>query len=169
MKKETIKELEDLKSKLISEMNEESEDFAEYVDLEYTTYYDDVISEYCDSAISVYYSDQFKYYEEDPSEAEDALLELYDSESIANIIKDRGLNELCCLAGVCYKERQIREEINEDEKSITQIIIINYLLKNSDKNIINENDIIDDIDILSDEIYEDFEELRDKVNELIEA
>lgn len=169
MKQETIKRLEDLKRSLVKVINDESEDFADYVDLEHTNYYSDVIAEYCDSVISVYYSDQFKYYEDNPNEAESALLELYNSESITNIIKDQGLYQLCCLAGICYKERLIQEEINEDEKNITQIIIINYLLKNSDKELINESEIINDIDILSDEIYNDFTELKNKVDELIEA
>ena len=91
-------------------------------------YLSDMMTEYADNTASIYYSDQFEIYEDNASAAEDALLELYDSDSIVNIIKKQGLYNLCCMAGSCYEYRHNIDTLYSDEDNIKKLFIINYLI-----------------------------------------
>lgn len=113
-------------------------DFVGDYSLEDIRYLSDCFHEFTDKSISVYYSDQFKYYEEHPTESEDALLELYDGESIADKIKKEGLYNLCCLAGVCGEYNEITSELYEDEENIKKLLVIRYLIKNDIYNLTDE-------------------------------
>lgn len=126
------KYLNELKEELLENMNGASIDFINDYDnaLNSNYYLSDIINEFADNSISVYYSDQFNAYEEDPTAAEDSLLELYDGDSIIDIIKKEGLYNLCCKAGVCYEYKRITGELYEDEDNIKKLFIINYLLDN---------------------------------------
>lgn len=129
-KEESKNYLEEIKKDLESESSNSALDFVGDYSLDCLHYLSDAIHEFADGQISVYYSDQFKYYEEHPTECEDALLELYDGESIANTIKKEGLYNLCCLAGVCGEYNEITGELYNDEENIKKLLIIRHLLKN---------------------------------------
>ena len=125
-----IKErLETIKKDLEESMNNYSLDFVNDYSIESSSYFSDAVNEFADNNISVYYSDQFKYYEEHTSESEDALLELMDGESIAQMIKKEGLYNLCCYAGVCGEYNEITADLYEDEENIKKLLVIRYLLK----------------------------------------
>lgn len=111
-------------------MNDYSLDFVSDYEIDSSSYLSDAFTEWADNNISVYYSDQFNYYEEHATECEDALLELYDGESIADKIKKEGLYNLCCLAGVCGQYNEITGQLYEDEESIKKLLVIRYLIKN---------------------------------------
>lgn len=122
--------LYEIKEDLEKEMNSISLDFVSDYDIENTSYLCDAFTEYADSQISVYYCDQFKYYDDNPTECENALLNLYDGESIANIVKNEGLYNLCCHAGVCGQYERNTSELYEDEENIKKLLVVRYLIKN---------------------------------------
>ena len=121
-----------IKRELEEQVNDISLDFVSYYDIETCSnhYLSDLYMECSDDHIGVYYSQQYKYFEENPTECEDALLELYDGESIAQMIKEDGLYALCCRAGVCYKYNKNYNELCEDEDNIKKLLIVRYLIKN---------------------------------------
>ena len=122
--------LEELKTKFESEINSVSIDFINDHDLSDSQYLCDAFSEFSDSNTSVYYCDQRTYFNEHQEECEDALLELYDSDSLADIIKTRGLDGLICHAGAIGEYESIYHQLNEDENSICILLVINHLLDN---------------------------------------
>lgn len=127
-----------MKEETEKEVNERSLDYVGDYSLENINYLSDSFHEFADNSISVYYSDQFKYYKEHPTESEDALLELYDPNSIASTIKKDGLYNLCCLAGVCGEYNEITGELYEDEENIKKLLVIRYLIKNDIYNLTDE-------------------------------
>lgn len=125
-----IKELlENIKKELEETANDSTLDFVSDYEADSSAYLSDAFTEWADNSISVYYSDQFKYYEEHATECEDALLELYDGDSIAKKIKRDGLYSLCCLAGVCGEYNEITGELYQDEETIKKLLVVRYLLK----------------------------------------
>jgi len=128
--KKNKEDLEFVKKALEEICSNTTLDFLGDYGLEDIDYLGDTFHEFSDNNISVYCSDQFKYYEEHPTECEDALLELYDGESIAQKIKDEGLYNLCCFAGVCGQYEKQLQELYTNEAEIKKLLVVRYLLKN---------------------------------------
>lgn len=120
------------------EMNDYSLDFVSDYEIDSSSYLSDAFTEWADNNISIFYSDQFNYYEEHATECEDALLELYDGESIADKIKKEGLYNLCCLAGVCGQYNEITGDLYEDEERIKKLLVVRYLIKHDLYNLSDE-------------------------------
>lgn len=164
-KKELV-ELWKINKETSEQVSDYSLDFLSDYSLENIHYLSDCFNEFADNYISVYYSDQFKYYEEHTTECEDALLELYDGESIANKIKKEGLYNLCCLAGVCGQYNEITCDLWEHEENIKKLLVIRYLIKRDvvalDKEILDEL-----LEQAEDTNNDNLEGLLDKVQEVI--
>ena len=119
---ENYKALEDLRDQLYDSIYPISKDFVDdYYDITTSHYLDDNFTEFCDSSVSIYCKDQFDYYEENTTECEEALLELYDGEAMTEIIKKQGLYNLCCTAGVCGWFRENESKLWEIER-----LLLNY-------------------------------------------
>ena len=92
-----IKEnLEQLFNEAYSELSDTSKDFVGEHSADESSYLDDAFREFADSNTSIYYSDQRQYFNEHTEECENSLLESYDSDSIADYIKNNGLDGLIC-------------------------------------------------------------------------
>lgn len=149
MTKQEIKTLlENIKKELEETASDYALDFVSDYEADSSSYLSDAFNEWADNSVSVYYSDQFKYYEEHATECENALLELYDSESIADKIKKDGLYSLCCLAGVCGQYNEIMGELWKDEETIKKLLVVRYLLK------------YDIFDLTADQVAEMLEEVE---------
>lgn len=129
MENEIKKKLYELKEQMEETASGYSLDFVSDYEADSSSYLSDAFHEFADNNISVYYSDQFKYYEENQSECEDALLELCDGETIMEKIKHEGLYNVCCYAGVCGEYNKITSDLYEDEEIIKKLLVIRYLLK----------------------------------------
>lgn len=108
--------------------------------------------------------DQWNYYKDHSDECESALLELYDSESIANEIKSEGLYYLCCKAGLCGMYNENYQELSEDEENIKKLLVIRYLLKNDIYNL-TTNELSELLDEAGGYGIDTTGELLDLVNE----
>lgn len=128
-REKNIKELEKIKQELTEQMNGSAFDFSNEQDINYNSYLCDLFHEWADNNTSIYYYDQHKYYEEHPTECEDALLELYDGEFLAQKIKQEGLYNLICFAGAVGEYEAIYNELSQDEENIIKVLAINYLLE----------------------------------------
>ena len=162
----SIKErLEQIKKETEEATSERALDFVGDYSIENINYFSDCVQEFADNSISVYYSDQFKYYEEHPTESEDALLELYDPNSIAEMIKKNGLYCLCCHAGVCGEYNEITSDLYQEEENIKRLLVVRYLLKNDLFNITEEQleEILDTTDTTD---TDSLEEIVDLINEM---
>lgn len=161
MTQEQKNNLQELRDSYLSKINDLSIDFVNDHALSDDSYISDSFTEYADGAVSVYYTDQHNYYVEHSEECESALLELYDPQSIADIIKNEGLYHLNCKAGAigayCENERQLYE----DEDNILKALIVDYCL-NCDIYLTEEQ--IEEIALNSFERWGDY---ADQVNELI--
>ena len=132
MTQEQKQTLEQMGEGFYDYMNSISQDFANDHALSDGAYISDLFSEYADGAISIYYRDQYNYYVDHSEECENALLELYDGDSLAEMIKTEGLYNLCCKAGVCGAYLENLNELEDDRESIIKILIIDFCL-NTDK------------------------------------
>ena len=163
----TKERLEGIKRDLEEGLNSISLDFLRDYDLTSSSYLSDAFTEYADGATSIYYSDQRAYFNEHSTECEDALLELYDKESIANIIKERGLDSLLCLAGACGEYNANYADLSEDEENITKLLVIRWLLKN-DIFTLEESELAELLDEAADYRNDRISDLLDLVNEKLE-
>lgn len=120
--------LYELRDNYLTALNAISIDFVGERALSDSDYISDSFTEYADSAISIYYKDQHDYYMENTEECERALLELYDPDSIADIIKKQGLYYLDCKAGAVGAFVKNENDLYEDQNGITKILIIDYCL-----------------------------------------
>lgn len=128
-REKNIKELERIKKELTEQMNGSAVDFSNEQDINYNDYLADLFHEWADNNTSIYYCDQHKYYEEHPTECEDALLELYDGDFLAQKIKQEGLYNLVCFAGAVGEYEAIYRELSQEEENIIKVLAINYLLE----------------------------------------
>lgn len=151
--------LKSYKKELEEKMNSYSFDFANDYYIESDNYLSDLVNEFADNCISVYCYDQKQYYLEHPEECENALLELYDGDSLADIVKNEGLDALICKAGVCGEFNAITGELYEDKKSIIKVMLINHILENEE--LFKDIEINDLISIVDDSDTEDFDQLSD--------
>lgn len=162
--------LENIKKEIESESDDLVLDFVGDYDIESVHYLGDCFHEFADNNISVYYCDQFKYYEEHATECEDALLELYDKDSIVQKIRDEGLYNLCCFAGVCGQYNEQTGTLYSEEEHIKKLLVIRYLLKNDIYLFDNEqiNDILEQCeDYNIDEGSQLIDLINDKISEIL--
>lgn len=145
-----------------------SKDFATDYDLATMgDYFGDEAWEFADNNSSIYYYDQRNYFNEHSEECEDALIEIYDGEWLADYIKKNGLDALLCFAGAVGECEAIRCELEDNRIEILTALAFEYL---HDQENINElsiaklNEIIALIDNLSDE---DTYEVKDGIDELL--
>lgn len=160
----TKERLEGIKRELEEGLNSISLDFLGDHDLTDSSYLSDAFTEYADEATSIYYKDQRDYFNEHSTECEDALLELYDGESLAKIIKEQGLDSLLCLAGACGEYNANYAELSEDEENIKKLLVIRWLLKN-DIFTLEESELADLLDEAADYRNDRISDLLDLVNE----
>lgn len=132
MTREQKKTLEQMREGFYNYMNNISQDFANDHALSDGAYISDLFTEYADGAISIYYKDQYNYYVDHSGECENALIELYDGDSLAEMIKKDGLYNLCCKAGVCGAYLENLNMLEDDRDNIIKVLIIDYCL-NTDK------------------------------------
>ena len=160
----TKERLEGIKRELEEGLNSISLDFLGDHDLTDSSYLSDAFTEYADGATSIYYSDQRAYFNEHSTECEDALLELYDGESLAKIIKEQGLDSLLCLAGACGEYNANYADLSEDEENIKKLLVIRWLLKN-DIFTLEEEELAELLDEAADYHNDRISDLLDLVNE----
>ena len=124
--------LDQIKKEIEEETSDRALDFVSDYSLENNAndYLCDMFNEFADNNTSIYYSNQRKYFNEHSTECEDALLEFYDGDSIAEKIKKNGLDSLLCLAGSLGEYEAIYSELSQDEENIKKLLVIRYLLKN---------------------------------------
>lgn len=120
------------KADTLENMNDISCEFVNENDLEGIDYLDDLFHEKADNETSVYYADQKQYFYDHPQECENALLEWYDSESLADTIKDEGLEALICKAGQCGEYQANSNKLYEDEDKIKEVLTLKYLEEHAD-------------------------------------
>ena len=151
--------LEQMRAESYALLNDISKDFVDDRALSDSDYISDSFTEYADGAISIYYVDQHNYYVEHSEECEDALLELYDGDSLAQMIKKEGLYRLCCHAGVCGEFRKHETNLYDDIENIKICLICDYLLN------INEYLKPSDIEEIADLDLDRWDDYADQVNE----
>lgn len=127
--------LQQILTDLLSNIYDFSEDFVNNYSISCngSQYLSDLFSEASDSALSIYYTDQYNYWSENSEDCENSLLALYDSETLADIIKREGLYRLCCLAGSCGAYDKNISQLYEDEEQIIKSLYIKYLLENKSR------------------------------------
>ena len=155
--------LEDMRRELKEGLNEISRDFINDHQIDSFSYLSDGFREVADQYTSIYYSDQRDYFHEHPIECENALLDLYDSDSLADFIKKEGLDGLICRAGACGEYEANLNELCEDENKIKRVLACEWLL-----------DRLDEITASTDEIESAFDELdcldeADEMTNLLEG
>ena len=120
------------KANIMENLNSISYDFVNENYLENIDYLGDLFHERADNETSVYYADQKQYFYDHPQECENALLEWYDDKSLADIIKDEGLEALICKAGQCGEYQANINALYEDEDEIKECLTLKYLEEHAD-------------------------------------
>lgn len=120
------------KADIMDNLNPISHDFVNDNSLEQINYLSDAFSECADNETSLYYSDQRDYFNDHPQECENALLELYDKDSLADIIKNEGLDSLICKAGACGEYEANLSDLYENEDEIKEALTLKYLEEHKD-------------------------------------
>ena len=120
------------KADIIENLNDISRDFVNDTSLKQIDYLSDAFSECADTFTSLYYSDQRDYFNNHPQECENALLELYGDDTLANIIKNEGLDSLICKAGACGIYQANLSDLYEDEDEILEALTLEYLEERAD-------------------------------------
>lgn len=133
-----------LRDEAYSNMYSISQDFVGDYSADCSSWICDAFSEYADGAISVYTRDQLNYFSENAEKCEQSLLEMYDRDSLAEIIKSEGLIALEAKAAVCCMYEENYGHLDEDRENILVCLLIDYVL---------DNDLDIDLD-LDDLIYE---------------
>lgn len=161
MKKETLK---DLKDEILDGVDGISYDFIQDHDINDSEYFCDAFMEYADNNISPYYKDQYDYYMNNDDACDSALLSMYSSGDIAEMIKEEGLYHVICHAGVCGMYEEYTGMLYNDFEKIKKVIVLNYLIDDVDDDVINKlndvNDIFDDIDNIDN---------NDRINDLLDV
>lgn len=122
--------LDDYRKELESKINSISLDFANDCYIESDSYISDAFTEFADSMTSIYYYEQKQYFYEHTEQCENDLLELYDSGTLAEIIKKEGLESLICKAGACGEFMENERNLYEDQNEIIKILLVNHVLEN---------------------------------------
>ena len=164
---ENKKDLEFIKKALEEICNDTTLDFLGEYGLEDINYLSDTFHEFSDNNISVYYSDQYNYFVEHSTECEDALLELYDGDFLADKIKKEGLYNLCCFAGVCGQYESQLQELYTNEAEIKKLLVVRYLLKN-DIFLLNLEQLTDLLEQAESNQIDRGEELLDLINNALQ-
>ena len=163
--------LEGLKERIENEVDGYSIDFVNEHSATDNDYIDDDMRDFADNNTSIYYSDQRAYYNEHSSECDDALLELYDADSIAQEIKDNGLDYLICKAGALGEYEAIYRALYDDKENILTLIAINYLLDNFDEweEVFTDEEVDDLLSEVECMDCDRFNEIGDLIDEKVEA
>ena len=132
MTKTMLKLIAKTKANIMENLNSISYDFVNDNSLEQINYLCDAFNEMADNKTSVYCAEQKQYFYDHPQECENALLEWYDSESLADIIKDEGLETLICKAGMCGEYLANTNKLYEDEDEIKEALTLKYLEEHKD-------------------------------------
>lgn len=132
MEKTILALIKKTKANTLEGMNEISRDFVNESALENIRYLSDHFHEQADQMTSVYYADQRDYFNNHPQECENALLELYDKDSLADIIKNEGLDSLICKAGACGEYEANLSDLYENEDEIKEALTLKYLEEHAD-------------------------------------
>jgi len=140
-------ELETRMEQLRSKMGDYAWDFANDYDATETCYLNDLISEFADNSVSCYTSEQEDYYREHSSDCESALSSLYESEDLAKMIKDNGLDYLIARAGVCGWYEEAYCETSRYIDLVIQYWACKYALEHIEE-IKNPEEAIENIDTL---------------------
>lgn len=127
MTKTVLELIAKTKADIIENLNPISRDFVNDNSLEQIDYLSDSFHEEADNKTSIYYASQEEYFYSHPQACENALLELYDSESLADIIKHEGLDGLICKAGACGEYQANTNELYENEDEIKEALTLKYL------------------------------------------
>ena len=131
MEKEVLS-IELLKAKrddLSNSVSAVAQDFVDSYEATSSAYICDAFQEFADSQTSVYYSDQRRYYNEHSSDCEDALMELYDPDGLAAIIKESGIDGLLCKAGAVGECMALENDLNSDFEKIKIILALDYIIE----------------------------------------
>lgn len=110
--------IEELKREIEQYAEEQVLDFVSDYELQNINYLDDSFREFADNNTSLYYSEQREYYNEHRNECEDALLEYYDGDFIANKIKKEGIDSLICFCGAIGEYNNIFNELSQNEEDV---------------------------------------------------
>lgn len=153
--------LQDQRAETYALLSDISKDFADERALSDSDYISDSFTEYADSAVSIYYRDQYNYYVDNSEQCENALLELYDKDSLADMIRKEGLYNLCCKAGACGAFMKNESDLYDDLLNIKVCLIIDYLLN------INEYLELADIEEIAEQDLDRWDDYAYQVNEKI--
>lgn len=113
---------------LFNKLGGYSRDFESDYETSTTSYLEDLFSEFADSNTSVYYSEQRDFYNKNPLLCEQALLEMYDAVSLAEYIRDNGLDDLICRAGALGEYKEIYDELESDRDDILRVMVMDFIL-----------------------------------------
>ena len=122
-----------------------SQDFVGDYSADCSSWICDAFSEYADGAISVYTRDQLNYFSENAEKCEQSLLEMYDGDSLAEIIKTEGLIALEAKAAVCCMYEENYSHLNDDTANILICLLIDYVLDNDLDLDCDLDNVIDDL------------------------
>lgn len=164
--KNIISELEKYANELKESMNSISIDFCGDYYIESDAYISDLFCEFADSMTSIYYSDQRDYYYNNTEQCENDLMELYDNDSLAQLIKSEGLDGLLCKAGACGEFMQNERDLYEDQKNIIKVLLINHIIENIElyKDFTSEEliKVVDDSDCFDYDCFDEYCEYLQK-------
>ena len=121
--------MKSLRSKLAQEISASAFDFVETYEATSSAYFCEAFQKFAFSQTSPCYTDQRRYYEEHSSACEDALVELYDPDYIADIIKKEGLRGLLCKAGTVGEYQSIENDLYNDFEKIKIILALDYIIE----------------------------------------
>lgn len=161
-----IKPLLTYKAEIVGNLNAISCDFVGDNYIENDSYISDLFTEFADSQTSIYYCDQKKYYLEHSEQSEQDFLELYDGDSIINIIKDEGLENLICKVGAVGEFCQNERDLYECKEEIIAFLLVQHVIENSElyENV-EINEIIEQIKEICTEDYDTLNEYSDYFQE----
>ena len=132
MEKTILDLIKKTKENTLENINDISRDFVNDNSLERIDYLSDAFTECADYFTSIYYADQRDYFNDHTEECENALLELYGSDTLADLIKSEGLDGLICKAGACGEYEANLNELYEDEDEIKEALTLEYLEEYAD-------------------------------------
>ena len=133
MEKTILDLIKKTKENTLENINDISRDFVNDNSLERIDYLSDAFTECADYFTSIYYADQRDYFNDHTEECENALLELYGSDTLADLIKSEGLDGLICKAGACGEYEANLNELYEDEDEIKEALTLDYLEDHADE------------------------------------
>lgn len=124
----TREQLLEKRNILFNKLGGYSQSFESDYETSTTSYLEDLFTEFADNNTSIYYSGQRDFFNENPELCENALLEMYDADSIAEYIRDNGLDGLICHAGALGEYKEIYDELERDRDDILRVMVMDFIL-----------------------------------------